>query len=105
MGSKITIPWHCVQGHTVIVSYRICDLQAALSFGIVTFDCKTCVVTYTVDEAAAKFLGHLIGAIGSGPETRAPSKARRVRTRDSDPPVPAVAAHRLAFLEASAPLT
>jgi hypothetical protein len=105
MSSRISIPWHCEAGHAVIVSYRISDLQAALRLGTVTFDCKSCGVPYCVDPVAAEFLGYLIGAIGSRPETEAPPKARKVRTRDSDLFVPEVAAHQLAFLEAAVPLT
>jgi hypothetical protein len=103
MSSRISIPWHCAQGHTVIVSYRICGLQAALRLGAMTFDCQSCGWAYTVDRDTAEFLGHLIAAIGSGTETKAPPKARMVRTRDSGTAVIEVAAHQLAFLEAAAP--
>ena len=105
MSSRISIPWHCAAGHAVIVSYRMSDLQAALRVGIVTFDCKSCGVVYTVDKDAAEFLGHLIGAIGSASAAEAPPKARKVRTRDCGHPVSEVATHRLAFLEAAPPLT
>jgi len=105
MSLRISIPWHCAQGHTIIVTYCICDLQAALRLGAVTFDCKSCGEAYTVDQDAAEFLGLLLDAIVSGSETKAPPKAHRAPTRDSDLPAPEVTLHQLAFLESAAPLT